>query len=164
MLRIVVVVLIAGMPQLLLRIGCIAIIAAADTAAAPPADAYYVSTTSPQRLLDDDSSSTGTRLREELNLPRTAAAAPLATWQQNITDFLTSNCSTGIVSVVAAENNILPLGKSVTSVLTCMRRTDWYEETLASLVVEYCEEVLRSGHSRYGKPSSKYNFNLFCSF
>lgn len=134
---------------ILLRIGCIAF-AAASTAA----DAYYVpATPSSQRVfLYDSSSNTGTRRKEELNLP--TASASVATWQQNITDFLTSNCSTGIISVVAAEHNMLPLGKSMTSVLTSTRRTAWYEETLASLVMEYCEEVLQSRHRRYGKPSN----------
>lgn len=59
--------------------------------------------------------------------------------------------------VAATENRELPLGTSVTKILTGPSRAGgnggnggtWYEETLSSLLVEYCAETQQSVHHRY---------------
>ena len=139
---------------LLLRIGCIAITAAetaATTAAAAAAAAgrgAFSATSSHDRLLLDSGSSSTRRgvLVGEQEVP---APSSLLALQLNNSDFFFANSNCSGISVEEVENNILPLGKGVANILTSTKRAAWYEETITSLVVEYCEEELQSAHSRY---------------
>lgn len=86
----------------------------------------------------------------ELGFPAPSSASSLlALQQQNTTDFFFDNNNCSDISVAAVENNILPLGKGVANLLTSTKRAAWYEDTLTSLVVEYCEEALQGAHGRY---------------
>lgn len=56
--------------------------------------------------------------------------------------------------VTVVKNTTLSLGMGVTNALTGKKRAGgeggtWYEDTLASLVVEYCVEAQKSVHHRY---------------
>ena len=129
---------------ILLRIVCMAT-AAAETGAAGRG---AFSATSPHDGLLLDNSSSSTMRGGALKLPPSSLS--VLAWQQNTTDFFLANSSCPDISVAEIETKIiLPLGKGVANILTSTRRAAWYEETLASLVVEYCEEALQSVHSRY---------------
>lgn len=93
---------------------------------------------------------------------RVPSPGDVGAWQQTATKTLVSDfqqdCAAYAISdeeiVAAIDNPTLSLGLSVVDVLTGTKRSGgkegtWYEDTLTSLLVEYCEEAQRSVHHRY---------------